>query len=176
MSKNIEEIIKAAEMVEAVEIIEKGTVPIKTIKQVAAVIGACGVIIGAILTVDNRYAKPADIEHATLTLQESIDELHKDLLENEQLRLELGNDVKSTKILLDKNKQELIDVKQRLMGQRLELSHRTMSVESAAIREVRSETPPEISPIFVMPAASPVEPHEVQLVPEKETVETTVGK
>jgi len=93
---------------------DEGKISVGAIKQIAAVVGALGVIVGAVLTVDSRYAKPEDIEKARFELTQSIDDMHKDILETEQLRIMLGDSVKANKILLDKNKRDLAEVQNRL--------------------------------------------------------------
>ena len=57
-----------------------------SLTQVAAVIGAVGTIVGAGFTIDSRYAKRDEIDNLKKELRVSVDTLHKQLLENEQLK------------------------------------------------------------------------------------------
>lgn len=85
-----------------------------SLTQVAAIIGSTGTIIGAGFTIDSRYAKNAEIESLRKELRVSLDNLHKKILENEQLKQELGNNAEAVKILAERNKQELADIRARL--------------------------------------------------------------
>lgn len=85
-----------------------------TLPQLAGVIAAIGTIVGAGFTVDSRYAKNSEIESVRRELRVSLDNLHKQILENEQLKQELGNNAQAAKLLAERNRQELADIRARL--------------------------------------------------------------
>ena len=60
-----------------------------SLTQVAAVVGAVGTIVGAGFTIDSRYAKHDEIDALKKELTISVDTLHKQILENEQLKKEV---------------------------------------------------------------------------------------
>ena len=62
-----------------------------SITQLAATVGAVGTIVGAGLAIDARYAKHDEIDGVKKELRISVDTLHKEILENEQLKTDLGN-------------------------------------------------------------------------------------
>lgn len=90
----------------------------KILAYIAAIISAVGVIIGAIFTIDSRYVKPEQLKAAETTavednkalkvlLMREITQLHKQVLDNEELRIQLGNSIDANKILAERNKKEL---------------------------------------------------------------------
>ena len=89
-----------------------------SLTQVAAIVGAVGTIVGAGFTIDARYAKRSEIEDVKKEIQTSLDKLHKQILENEQLKQELGNNATAAKLLAERNKQELADIRDRLSRDR----------------------------------------------------------
>lgn len=89
----------------------------KALTTVAGIITAGGVIVGATIAFDNRYVKPSDLKAVKVDILVKMDELHQTILENERLRIQLGNDIKANNILLERNKQELAEVKARLAMQ-----------------------------------------------------------
>jgi hypothetical protein len=88
--------------------------PNLSITQLAAIVGAIGTIVGAGFTIDNRYAKTSEIDSVRKELRVSLDNLHKQILENEQLKQELGNNAQAAKVLAERNRQELADIRARL--------------------------------------------------------------
>mgnify|MGYP003343138886 FL=1 len=103
-----------------------------SLTQVAAIVGAVGTIIGAGFTIDARYAKHDEIDSVKKELRVSVDTLHKQILENEQLKQDLGNNAQAAKVLAERNKQELAEIKARLLH------------ESVRIKEVRISPPPPV--------------------------------
>ena len=103
-----------------------------SITQLAAAVGAVGTIVGAGLTIDARYAKHDEIDSVKKELRISVDTLHKQILENEQLKTDLGNNAQAAKVLAERNKQELAEIKARLLH------------ESVRIKEVRISPPPPV--------------------------------
>jgi phosphoribosylanthranilate isomerase len=100
----------------------------KVLAYVAAIISAVGVIIGAIFTVDSRYVKPEQLKTVETTaaddnktlkisLMQQITQLHKQVLDNEELRIQLGDSVNASKILAERNKKELEAVARTLESQ-----------------------------------------------------------
>lgn len=86
----------------------------KALTTIAGIITAGGVIVGATITFDNRYVKPSDLKAVKVDILTQMDKMHQTILENEQLHIQLGDSVKATKLLLERNKQELADIKARL--------------------------------------------------------------
>ena len=118
-----------------------------SLTQIAAVIGAVGTIIGAGFTIDARYAKRDEIDSVKKELRISVDTLHKQILENEQLKQDLGNNAQAAKVLAERNRQELAEIKARLLQ------------ESARVKTVRISPPPPMkieTPIEV-PVDKPTE-------------------
>ena len=107
-------------------------IPNISITQLAAAVGAVGTIVGAGLTIDSRYAKHDEIDSVKTELRVSVDTLHKQILENEQLKTDLGNNAQAAKVLAERNKQELAEIKARLLH------------ESVRIKEVRISPPPPV--------------------------------
>ena len=111
-----------------------------SLTQVAAVVGAVGTIVGAGFTIDSRYAKRDEIDNLKKELRVSVDTLHKQLLENEQLKQDLGNNAQAAKVLAERNKQELAEIKARLLQE----SARVKTVRVSPPPPVKMETPVEI--------------------------------
>lgn len=86
-----------------------------SIVQVAALVGAVGTIVGAGFTIDSRYAKHSEIEDLKKEYRISLDTLHKQILENDQLKQDLGSNAQATKVLAERNRQELVEIKARLL-------------------------------------------------------------
>ena len=86
-----------------------------SITQLAAAVGAVGTIVGAGLTIDARYAKHDEIDSVKKELRISVDTLHKQILENEQLKTDLGNNAQAARVLAERNRQELAEIKARLL-------------------------------------------------------------
>lgn len=114
-----------------------------SITQLAAAVGAVGTIVGAGLTIDARYAKHDDINAVKKELQISVDTLHKQILENEQLKTDLGNNAQAARVLAERNRQELAEIKARLLQQ------------SVRVKEVRVSPPPPVK--IEAPAEMPVD-------------------
>lgn len=122
-----------------------------SIKQIAAVISSIGVIVGAGFTIDSRYAKEQDLKDEITNLRKalvySIDNLHKNILENEQLRIEMDNmknKSEANRILLERYKRDLEVVNQRMLRNDLRL--KSIVVPTDRIIEetpVVEETPSE---------------------------------
>ena len=103
-----------------------------SITQLAAAVGAVGTIVGAGFTIDSRYAKHDEIDDLKKELKISVDTLHKQLLENEQLKQDLGNNAQAARVLAERNRQELAEIKARLLQ------------ESARVKTVRVSPPPPV--------------------------------
>ena len=103
-----------------------------SITQLAAAVGAVGTIVGAGFTIDSRYAKRDEIDSVKKELRISVDTLHKQILENEQLKTDLGNNAQAAKVLAERNKQELAEIKARLLQ------------ESVRVKTVRVSPPPPV--------------------------------
>lgn len=103
-----------------------------SITQLAAIVGAVGTIVGAGLTIDSRYAKRDEIDSVKKELRVSVDTLHKQLLENEQLKQDLGNNAQAAKVLAERNRQELAEIKARLLQ------------ESVKVKTIRVSPPPPV--------------------------------
>ena len=103
-----------------------------SITQLAAAVGAVGTIVGAGFTIDSRYAKRDEIDSVKKELRISVDTLHKQILENEQLKTDLGNNAQAAKVLAERNKQELAEIKARLLQ------------ESVKVKTVRVSPPPPV--------------------------------
>jgi hypothetical protein len=118
-----------------------------SITQIAALIGAFGTIVGAGFTIDSRYAKRDEIDSIKKELRISVDTLHKQILENEQLKEELGNNAQAAKVLAERNRQELADIKARLL------------LESSRVKAVKvvPAPPVKISPSVEEPVDKPKE-------------------
>ena len=118
-----------------------------SITQIAALIGAFGTIVGAGFTIDSRYAKHDEIDSIKKELRISVDTLHKQILENEQLKEELGNNAQAAKVLAERNRQELADIKARLL------------LESSRVKTVKvvPAPPVKISPLVEEPVDKPKE-------------------
>lgn len=102
-----------------------------SVTQLAAIVGAIGTIVGAGFTIDSRYAKRDEIDFIKKELRVSVDTLHKQILENEQLKQDLGNNAQAAKVLAERNRQELAEIKARLLQ------------ESARVKTIRvAPTPP----------------------------------
>ena len=102
-----------------------------SVTQLAAIVGAIGTIVGAGFTIDSRYAKRDEIDSIKKELRVSVDTLHKQILENEQLKQDLGNNAQAAKVLAERNRQELAEIKARLLQ------------ESARVKTIRvAPTPP----------------------------------
>ena len=102
-----------------------------SVTQLAAIIGAIGTIVGAGFTIDSRYAKRDEIDSIKKELRVSVDTLHKQILENEQLKQDLGNNAQAAKVLAERNRQELAEIKARLLQ------------ESTRVKTIRvAPTPP----------------------------------
>ncbi len=86
-----------------------------SITQLAAIVGAIGTIIGAGFAIDSRYAKRDEIDALKKELRVTVDTLHKKILENEQLKQDLGDNAQVTKVLAERNRQELAEIKARLL-------------------------------------------------------------
>lgn len=112
-----------------------------SITQLAAICGAIGTIVGAGFTIDSRYAKRDEIDSIKKELRVSVDTLHKQILENEQLKQDLGNNAQATKVLAERNKQELADIKARLLQE----SSRVKAVKVAPSPPIKINTPGEES-------------------------------
>lgn len=112
-----------------------------SITQVAAVIGAVGTIVGAGFTIDNRYAKNSEIETVRKELRVSLDNLHKQILENEQLKNELGNNAQAAKVLAERNKRELDEIRQRLNSESMRIVKKTMIQKKEQPHKVVSDEP-----------------------------------
>lgn len=97
-----------------------------SLTQVAAIIGAVGTIIGAGLTIDSRYAKRDEIDNLKKELSVSVDTLHKQILEDEQLKQDLGNNAQAAKVLAERNRQELAEIKARLLQE--SVRHKSIKV------------------------------------------------
>ena len=100
-----------------------------SLTQIAALAGAVGTIVGAGFTIDSRYAKNSEIEKVRKELSISIDSLHKQILENEQLKQELGNNAQAAKVLAERNKQELAEIRDRLNRESARVIHKTVRTE-----------------------------------------------
>ena len=118
-----------------------------SITQIAALIGAFGTIVGAGFTIYSRYAKRDEIDSIKKELRISVDTLHKQILENEQLKEELGNNAQAAKVLAERNRQELADIKARLL------------LESSRVKTVKvvPAPPVKISPLVEEPVDKPKE-------------------
>ena len=103
-----------------------------SITQLAAAVGAVGTIVGAGFTIDSRYAKRDEIDSVKKELRISVDTLHKQILENEQLKTDLGNNAQAARVLAERNRQELAEIKARLLQ------------ESARVKTVRVSPPPPV--------------------------------
>ena len=103
-----------------------------SITQLAAAVGAVGTIVGAGFTIDSRYAKRDEIDSVKKELRISVDTLHKQILENEQLKTDLGNNAQAARVLAERNKQELAEIKARLLQ------------ESVKVKTVRVSPPPPV--------------------------------
>ena len=103
-----------------------------SITQLAAAVGAVGTIVGAGFTIDSRYAKRDEIDSVKKELRISVDTLHKQILENEQLKTDLGNNAQAARVLAERNKQELAEIKARLLQ------------ESVRVKTVRVSPPPPV--------------------------------
>lgn len=103
-----------------------------SITQLAAIIGAVGTIVGAGFTIDSRYAKRDEIDGVKKELRVSLDTLHKQILENEQLKQDLGNNAQAARVLAERNRQELAEIKARLLQ------------ESVKVKTIRVSPPPPV--------------------------------
>lgn len=101
-----------------------------SLTQLAAIVGAIGTIVGAGFTIDSRYAKNTEIESVRKELRVSLDSLHKQILENEQLKQELGDNAQAAKVLAERNRQELADIRARL------------NQEAIVKKSIRIQSPP----------------------------------
>ena len=97
-----------------------------SLTQIAALVGAVGTIVGAGFTIDSRYAKNSEIEKVRKELSISIDSLHKQILENEQLKQELGNNAQAAKVLAERNNRELAEIRDRLNRESARVIHKTV--------------------------------------------------
>lgn len=111
-----------------------------SITQLAAIVGAIGTIVGAGFTIDSRYAKRDEIDGVKKELRVSVDRLHKQLLENEQLKQDLGNNAQANKVLAERNRQELAEIKARLLQ---ESSRVAKAVKVAPSPPIKINTPVE---------------------------------
>lgn len=107
-----------------------------SLTQIAAVVGAVGTIVGAGFAIDSRYAKNSEIDAVRKEMRVSVDSLHKQILENEQLKEELGNSTQAAKVLAERNRQELADIRARL--------------NQESMRVVKKNMPPPAPPHKVM--------------------------
>ena len=112
-----------------------------SITQVAALIGAVGTIVGTGFTIDNRYAKNSEIENVRKELRVSLDNLHKQILENEQLKNELGNNAQAAKVLAERNKRELDEIRQRLNYESMRIVKKSMIQKKEQPHKVVSDEP-----------------------------------
>ena len=120
-----------------------------SLTQIAAVVGAVGTIVGAGFAIDSRYAKNSEIDAVRKEMRVSLDSLHKQILENEQLKEELGNSTQAAKVLAERNRQELADIRARL--------------NQESIRVVKKNMPP---PMVLPHKAIPDAPESVDTKPE----------
>ena len=119
-----------------------------SLTQIAALVGAVGTIVGAGFAIDSRYAKNSEIDAVRKEMRVSLDSLHKQILENEQLKEELGNNAQAVKVLAERNRQELADIRARL--------------NQESMRVVKKSMPPPAPPHKVIPDA----PESVDTKPE----------
>lgn len=112
-----------------------------SITQIAALIGAVGTIVGAGFTIDSRYAKNSDIDAVRKELRVSLDSLHKEILENEQLKEELGNNAQAAKVLAERNRQELADIRARLNQESMRVVKKSMPPPVALPHKVIPDAP-----------------------------------
>ena len=89
-----------------------------SIKLLTNVIAFVVAAVTAIITIDGRYAHQVDtdtdIKKVKLELSQAIELMHKQVLDDERLRIELGNNIDATRILLERNKRRLSDVEAEL--------------------------------------------------------------
>ena len=111
----------------------------KALTTVAGIITASGVIVGATIALDNRYVKPSDLKAVKVDVLVKLDEMHKTILENEQLRIQLGNNIQATKVLLERNRQELEDVKARLAMQQRQQQIMLKAMPAPAVEPAKTE-------------------------------------
>lgn len=115
-----------------------------SITQIAALIGAVGTIVGAGFTIDSRYAKNSDIDAVRKELRVSLDSLHKEILENEQLKEELGNNAQAAKVLAERNRQELADIRARLNQESMRVVKKSMPPPVALPHKVIPDAPESV--------------------------------
>lgn len=115
-----------------------------SITQIAALIGAVGTIVGAGFTIDSRYAKNSDIDAVRKELRVSLDSLHKEILENEQLKEELGNNAQAAKVLAERNRQELADIRARLNQESMRVVKKSMPPPVAMPHKAIQDTPESV--------------------------------
>mgnify|MGYP000597246038 CR=1 FL=1 len=108
-----------------------------SVTQLAAIVGAIGTIVGAGFTIDSRYAKRDEIDSIKKELRVSVDTLHKQILENEQLKQDLGNNAQAAKVLAERNRQELSEIKARLLQESARV--KTIRVAPAPPMKINSE-------------------------------------
>lgn len=89
-----------------------------SVTNLAKLLLALGTIVGAIITIDNRYVHAEDFKSQMTQVRESITDLHRARLEDEIYRLELIPEQKRTqqdRALLERYKNQLkeIDSKRR---------------------------------------------------------------
>lgn len=87
-----------------------------SVKYIAGIVAACATIAGSVVAIDSRYAKPADIQLATIKLSRQIDDMQKKILEDEILRTQLGNNVKANEIMVQRYKDQIAELQRRLRG------------------------------------------------------------
>ena len=68
------------------------------LKVIAASLAAAGTIIGAILTVDARYAHAADIQKESLSQQKQITKIEADRLEDKVFELDIKKQTQNGKL------------------------------------------------------------------------------
>lgn len=84
-----------------------------TLRGMANLIGAVGVIIGAAFALDQRYVSAAEFKKEIMVVKDSIIDLHRARLEDEVFRLELIPPNKRTdadKALLERYKRQIIEM------------------------------------------------------------------
>lgn len=86
--------------------------------QLATFVTALSTIVAVGFTVDSRYAKKSDIDELKQEVNISLDRLHQKILENEQLKQQLGSNTEAIKLLDERNKQDLAEIRQRLAKQK----------------------------------------------------------
>ena len=103
----------------------------KALKSLAALIGAVGVFVGAVLTVDARYAHAEELKVTAIVQQQQVTELHASILSDKVFELEVkkANAPKTwtqmDQLMLDRYKQraaeiEMVKNQQAMMKQKLD--------------------------------------------------------